>query len=227
MTTPIRIPALAALAAALLLTACASGGGATTTAYYDFGPLPRPEASATPATMVTPAMAATAATAAAQAAAPVPALPALIMADVSGPPALDTERMQYRLLYADARQSRPYAYNQWTSTPLQLLNQRIKARIAQGGVKVLSSTDSAASAALLRIEVDEFAQNFRSATSSSGDICLRASLFRHHRLVDQKTFQRSSPAPSADAAGGARALADATDALSADLLAWLAMLPQE
>jgi cholesterol transport system auxiliary component len=133
--------------------------------------------------------------------------------------------MNYRLLYSDARQSRPYAYNQWTSTPLQLLTQRMKARIAQSGVRVLSTTDAAASVTLLRMEVEDFAQNFDSATSSNGVVRLRASVFRNHKLVDQKTFSRSAPSPSADAAGGARALADASDAVASDVLAWLAALP--
>lgn len=205
MTNLSRLTALAALAAPLLLSACASGGGGrTATTLYDFGPLPQ-AAGATP---------------------PAP-LPALIVADVDGPPALDSERMQYRLLYADARQARPYAYNQWTSTPPQLLTQRVKARLAQAGVKVLTSTDVGSGAPMLRLELDDFTQNFASATESSGALAVRASLFRNHRLVDQRTFQRSSPAPSADAAGGARALADASDALAADLLAWLATLPPQ
>jgi cholesterol transport system auxiliary component len=133
--------------------------------------------------------------------------------------------MQYRLLYADARQSRPYAYNQWTNTPLQLLTQRIRTRIAQSGVKVLSATDAAASITLLRIEADDFVQNFDSATQSSGHISLRASVFHGHKLVDQKTFERTSAAPTPDAAGGARALSEAADAISGDILAWVASLP--
>ena len=188
-------------ALAVLLGACASKG--PTPAHFDFGPLPQQVTTAT--SSVGP----------------------LIVADVSGPASLDTERMQYRLLYADARQSRPYAYNQWTATPLQLMTQRLKARIAQSGVKVLSTTDAATGAMLLRTELDDFAQNFDTATASHGTISLRASVFRAHKLVDQKTFSRSAPAPSADAAGGARALADAADALSADVLAWLATLPAQ
>ncbi|RFP09154.1 ABC transporter [Duganella sp. BJB488] len=200
MTSAIR-NAIAIAAVAALLGACASKGQST--AQYDFGPLP-------------------------QAPAPAPAaIGALIVADIAGPNALDTERMQYRLLYADARQSRPYAYNQWTATPFQLMTQRMKARIAQAGVKVLSTTDAAASPTVLRMEVNDFAQNFDSATSSTGVVDLRASLFRNHKLVDQKTFTRSSPAPSPDAAGGAQALATATDAVTADVLAWLATLPPQ
>jgi cholesterol transport system auxiliary component len=186
-------------ALALLLGACASPG--PTTAHYDFGPLPAAPLSAS-------------------------RIGTLIVADIAGPAALDTEHMQYRLLYADARQSHPYAYNQWTATPFQLLNQRVKARVAQAGVKVLSTTDAAASPTLLRMEVDDFTQNFDSASSSRGTLSLRASVFRNHHLVDQQTFTRSMPAPTADAAGGARALAAATDAVTTDVLAWLATLPQ-
>ncbi|OEZ56250.1 ABC-type transport auxiliary lipoprotein family protein [Duganella sp. HH105] len=204
MTSAIR-NAIAVLAATVgmtvLLSGCASKGQST--AQYDFGPLPQPQAKAGAA------------------------IGAIIVADIVGPAALDTERMQYRLLYADARQSRPYAYNQWTATPFQLMTQRMKAQIAQAGVKVLSTTDAAASPTVLRMEVNDFAQNFDSATSSTGIVNLRASLFRNHKLVDQKTFARSSAAPSPDAAGGARALADATDAVTADVLAWLAALPPQ
>ncbi|WP_179676200.1 ABC-type transport auxiliary lipoprotein family protein [Duganella sp. 1224] len=194
---------LALGAAALLLGACATKG--VPTSQFDFGPLPAPSSAAAPSNAS--------------------GIGAIIVADVTGPAALDTERMHYRLLYSDARQSRPYAYNQWTSTPAQLLTQRIKARLAQAGVKVLATTDAAASATVLRMEVEDFAQNFDTATSSQGVLRLRASVFRNHKLVDQKTFDRSAPAPSADAAGGARALADASDAVAADMLSWLAALP--
>lgn len=202
MTTTLRNRIMMA-AAALALGACASKGQPTV--QYDFGPLPAATAAAAPASASN--------------------IGAIIVADVSGPAALDSERMHYRLLYADARQSRPFAYNQWTVTPLQLLTQRIKTSLSHGGVKVLSTTDAAASATVLRMEVEDFAQNFDTATSSQGVLRLRASVFRNHRLVDQTTFSSSKPAPTADAAGGARALADASDAVAADLLTWLAALP--
>ncbi|MFC3376424.1 ABC-type transport auxiliary lipoprotein family protein [Rugamonas sp. CCM 8940] len=203
---PRRSPALILALAALALAGCASKS--PTPARYDFGPLP--EVAATPGT-----------------AAGAPPLAALVLADVSGPAALDSERMQYRLLYADAQQTRPYAYNHWSGTPLQLLTQRLRARVAQAGVKVLAPSDAGAAAGttLLRIEVEEFTQTFSSASQSQGSIRLRASAFRNHQLLDQRTFARSSAAASADAGGGARALAEASDALSADLLAWLATLP--
>ena len=191
------------LAAGALLAGCASKSPPTT--LYDFGPVP----------------------AAALAAVPVTAAPlaTLVIADITGPSWLDSTHMYYRLLYADALQSRPYAYNQWNATPLQLLGARLKSRIAQAGVKVLSATDAAAGATLLRIEVDDFSQNFDAATHSSAHITLRASLFRGHRLLDQKTFARNAAAASADAPGGARALATASDLMAADLITWLATVP--
>lgn len=200
---------LAALSAAALLAGCASRGPLPT--LYDFGP-PGAPVSAPAGAPLLPSL---------------PPLPALVIADASGPSWLDSQRMYYRLLYADAQQSRPYAQNHWNTPPLQLLSQRVKSRIAQSGVKVLATTDAAAGVPLLRIEIEDFSQNFDSATQSSGQVSVRASLFRGHRLVDQKTFNRNQPSTSADAQGGARALAGATDAIAADLLVWLATLPKE
>jgi len=212
MTLPLRhagrrLGLLLMIAASAVLAGCASGGQPQT--LYDFGPLPASSASAS---------------ASAPAAARAP-FGALVMADATGPAWLDSQRMYYRLLYADAQQSRPYAYNRWNSTPLQLLTQRLKSRLAQGGIKVLATTDAAAGEALLRIDVDDFSHNFDSATSSSGQVTLRASVFRNHRLLDQRTFSHNTPAGSADALGGARALAAASDAIAAELQAWLQTLP--
>lgn len=190
------------LFALLALSACASKAPAPAT--YDLGPLPTAQAQAKPV-----------------------ATPALVVADVSGPASLDSNRMVYRLLYADAQQARPYAHNNWSVTPLQLLSQRLKGRIAQSGVKVLATTDAAVGLPLLRLEADDFSQHFDSATHSTGQVSLRASLFRNHKLVDQRTFTRSTEAPSADAAGGARALAASTDAIAADIVAWLSALPPQ
>ncbi|QBE64052.1 ABC-type transport auxiliary lipoprotein family protein [Pseudoduganella lutea] len=199
-----RLRSCAAIVAACtaLLAGCASTKAPAPTSF-DFGPVAAP---------VTPTPAAA-------------AIPALIVADVNGPATLDTDRMFYRLTYANAQQALPYAYNRWAATPLQLLSQRMKARIAQGGVKVLSTLDATGGVPVLRLEMDEFSQNFASATQSTANISLRASLFRGHQLVDQRTFTRSTEAPSADAAGGASALAATSDAIAADLLTWLATLP--
>jgi cholesterol transport system auxiliary component len=194
-------PLLLAAAGAALLAGCAAGGkGQASGTLYDFG---------SPASPV-------AATSAAQ------AVPAIVLTDVTGNAAFDNERMFYRLNYADPLQARSYANSRWSATPLQMLTQRFKSRVAQAGVKVLSTTDASAGVPLLRIDVDDFTHTFDSSTASYGQLVLRASLFQGHTLVDQRTFSRKVAAGSADAGGGARALAQAADAVSADMIGWLA-----
>lgn len=192
------LPAL--FACALLLAGCATDKAPAPTTF-DFGPATPGAPAATP-------------------------YGAVVVTDATGSAALDNERMFYRLHYADPLQARSYAQSRWSTTPLQLVTQRLKARIAQSGAKVLGATDASAGVPILRTEIDDFTHSFDSQTSSQGSVVLRASLFQGHKLIDQKTFSHKSAAASADAAGGARALAAATDAVAADIVAWLATLPQ-
>lgn len=195
---------LTPLLLALLLAGCASGGkGPSGNTLYDFGS-PAPGADPAPANGVASAV------------------PAVVITDVTGNAAFDNERMFYRLNYSDPLQARSYANSRWSSTPLQMLTQRFKSRMAQAGVKVLSATDASNGVPLLRIDLDDFTHTFDSATQSYGQLVLRASLFQGHTLVDQRTFSCKTNAASADAAGGARALAQAADAVSADMIGWLA-----
>lgn len=188
---------LSILAAVLVLAGCASSKTQEATTF-DFGPAAAQQTNA-------PA-----------------ALPAIVVMDATGPAALENERMYYRLNYANALEARTYANSRWASNPLQMVTQRMKARLSQTGMKVLSATDASTGVPLLRVEVDDFVHAFSSAGQSEGQLTLRASLFSDHRLLDQRTFTRTTPAPSADAAGGARALAASTDAVAADIQAWLA-----
>jgi cholesterol transport system auxiliary component len=192
---------LIAVAAAAVLAGCASSQENRANTIYDFG-----------------------SNAAATAAAPAAPLPALVVTDATGSAALDSERMFYRLNYADALQARSYAHSRWSTNPLSMVTQRLKARLAQSGMKVLSVTDAAAGIPILRIEVDDFIHAFSSARQSEGQLVLRASLFNGNALVDQRTFSRGTAATSADAGGGARALAASTDTVAADIGAWLSTL---
>ena len=198
--TPNRRSLLAAACAVLLLAGCASEKTPSNTTF-DFGPALAPAGPAAATGM------------------------ALVVTDATGSAALDNERMSYRLNYADPLQARSYAHSRWSATPLQMVTQRLKSRIAQTGTKVLSATDASDGVAILRTEVDDFTHSFDGPAQSYGQLVLRASLFQGHKLIDQKTFSRKSGAASADAAGGARALAAATDAVAADIAAWVATLP--
>ena len=185
---------------AILLSGCSTSSGTPKNTMFDFGP---------------------AIVGAAPAVAPISAI---VVTDVTGSAAFDNESMYYRLNYADALQTRAYTNSRWGATPLQLITQRLKSRIAQTGTKVLTTTDASAGVAILRSEIDDFTHSFDSQSQSHGQLMLRASLFQGHKLVDQKTFSRKTPATSADAAGGARALAASTDAVAADIVAWISTL---
>jgi cholesterol transport system auxiliary component len=191
--------AVLALLLGSTMSGCASNKNTGANTQFDFGPLGAPTAQAAQAPLA-----------------------AIIVMDATGSPTFENERMVYRLNYSDPLQARTYANSRWSANPLLLVTQRIKSRLAQAGVKVLSATDSSTNIPILRLEVDEFSHAFASTSASEGRLILRASLFNGHALTDQKTVMRAMPAPSADAAGGAFALAASTDAAAADILAWLA-----
>ena len=149
-------------------------------------------------------------------------LPAVIVAEVNAPAWLDSGRMIYRLTYANDQQMRSYAQSRWVMPPAKLFEQRLKARITQAGGVVLSAGDGATKLPLIKIDAEEFIQVFGSATESTAHVTMRVSLLRDRSLIAQKTFSKQSLASSADAAGGAKAIASACDALIDDVMAWLA-----
>lgn len=193
----------------LILFGCALAAGCATRseplALYDFGPLRVDHANGS-----NPG-----------------GLPPLSVAEINTPAWLDSQLMYFRLSYANQQQTRPYAHSRWSMPPVQLFGQRLKARIAQAGGVVLSATDGAAGLPVLRVDADDMMQNFDSASHSTVQISLRASVFNGRSLLAQKTFSRQAAAPSADAAGGAAAMAAASDALIDDMLVWLAGLPRK
>lgn len=161
----------------------------------------------------------------AQAGATGPRFAPLAVADISVPSWMDSTRIFYRLDYDNPLQARSYSQARWTMPPSRLFLQRLKTRLAQAGVPVLGASDGAIGVAQLRIDADDFSQVFESATKSSARIALRVSLLQDRKLVAQKSFIAVAPANSPDAAGGVLALAAASDALAADLTAWLSTLP--
>jgi cholesterol transport system auxiliary component len=199
---PYRLAVAVTVAGATLLAGCASNKGAPNT-IYDFG---------APSVQLF------------KAANPSSHLPPIVVMDATGGAVLDNERMVYRLNYADPLQARTYAGSRWSGTPLDLITRRLKVRLAQAGVTVLSATDAANRVPILRIEVDDFVHAFSSTSASEGQILLRASVLADHRLVAQKSFAHNAPAPSQDAAGGVAALAAGTDRIALDLKNWLSTL---
>ena len=189
----------------LVLGACSSLQPQTRATVYDFGPGVVADAAST---RMAP-------------------LPALVLGDVDASAALDTTAVLYRLLYSDAQQLRPYAQTRWSMAPAQLLRQRLREQLGQRRA-VLNAAQGVVvgkPAVNLHLELDEFSQLFDSANTSNGLVRLRATLGQGgqgvERLLAQRSFVVQRPAPSADAAGGVRALTQATDALIQEIDQWL------
>ena len=199
------------LGACLWLAGCATPDKPVRSTLYDFGP---------GVTTMQPA------TVAAQ------ALPPIVLGDVEASGALDGSFVLYRLGYADVHQLRPYAQARWSAPPPQLIRQRLREQLAQSR-PVLDMGESSGLARsggalprVLRLELEEFSHFFESQAQSWGLLRLRATLMEStpagEKLVAQRTMVFRMPAPSADASGGVRALAAATDAAAAEIGQWLA-----
>jgi cholesterol transport system auxiliary component len=192
---------------------------------YDFGPGVVPATATPPATT----------------------LPAIALADVDGAGSADTSTaVLYRLAYADVRQRLPYQLARWSLPPAQLVEQDLRAQLGQRRA-VLRTEDGLAAARsantansdgvaglsglggsqpdVLRVRLEEFSQVFTSAHDSVGLIRLRATLTEPtamgEKLHGQRLFVVQQPARSADAAGGTRALAEASAQVAQQLAQWL------
>ncbi|HEY0202033.1 MAG TPA: ABC-type transport auxiliary lipoprotein family protein [Burkholderiaceae bacterium] len=160
-------------------------------------------------------------------------LPAVALASVEGQGPLEgSTAMFYRLDYADARQTQPYAQARWSVPPTQLVRQALAARLGQrrpvlaaSESVLLSSYDDGSLPLVVRVELEEFSQIFTSAADSMGLVRLRVTLVDRtsagDKLLGQRMVVVQRPAPTPDAAGGVRALASATDQAAQDVARWL------
>lgn len=153
----------------------------------------------------------------------------IALAEVEAASALDSTAVLYRLAYADAQQLQPYAQARWSMPPAQLLHQRLRQSLAQHTAVTREGEVAAQRPVVLRLELDEFSQSFGAPDRSVGQIRVHATALQAtangERLLAQRDFAAQRPAPSADAAGGVRALTAATDAVVADIALWLSQLP--
>lgn len=149
----------------------------------------------------------------------------VLVPEVVAPEWLDSAAMSYRLAYDDAARPRIYASNRWVAPPALLVTQRLRAAvaIATGGRLVLPQ-DAAQSDWVLRVELESFSQVFDAPERSRVLVGMRATLIRAgtRQVVAQKTFSAEGGAASADAAGGAKALARAATEMVDSIVVWAA-----
>ena len=206
----VRTYGLLLIALALAVTGCIGcSSPAVQKQSYDFGPVSADASVTAPASMNTTRT--------------TPNL-AISLADINAPASLDSTAMLYRLQYDNAQQARPYAQHRWSMPPAQLLTQRLKTRIAAAGGTVIASRDAVSSLPVLQMDLDEFLQVFSSASSSTVQIQIRATVFKGRNLLAQRSFQQQVVTPTADAPGGAKAMVTASDALISDVITWMQTL---
>ena len=150
-------------------------------------------------------------------------MPPVKVLAVSAAKNLDTDSFVYRLKYADAQRTGSYADSHWTMSPAELLTQRLRAALASRG-PVLTGADPGR-APMLQVDLTDFEQVFDAPEQSHGEVSARVTLSQHGQVVSQRTFVARAPSYTADAAGGARALAAASDDLIAQMAAWLGVQP--
>lgn len=156
---------------------------------------------------------------------------ALILAPAADEMATTDSALYYRLAYANAQQLRPYALARWSQPPTELLTRALRERLGRDGA-VLSAQDAGLSVAgggapdVLRVRLEEFSQVFDTPEASHALVRVRASLVNsadgQERLRGQRVFVVQRAAATPDAAGGARALADAAAQVADELAQWLA-----
>ncbi|KND54702.1 putative lipoprotein [Candidatus Paraburkholderia kirkii] len=129
-----------------------------------------------------------------------------------------------KVLAVDAQRTGSYSNSHWTIPPAQLLTQRLREALAARG-PILSGADPVRAVPLLEVELTSFEQVFDAPEQSRGLVSVRATLTQQGRVVGQRSFTVSAPAPTGDASGGARTLSAASDDVIAQLSAWLAAQP--
>ncbi len=195
MIKPIRFIFTAIMTVALL-TACALGDRRPPAVLYDLGPLKRENTVQLPEDMP------------------------IINTKVSAPEWMNENLMIYRLDYVNDQQVRFYTESSWNTSPSRLFENRLDAYLASAGSSVTGAR-TALPAWILRIYLEDFSQHFASPEANASRIALRASLFKGRDLVARKTFQKDVASRSADAPGGARAMAQASDEMIAEIVDWM------
>ena len=137
--------------------------------------------------------------------------------EVRAAPWLDTSAIDYRMDYDDALKRHQYASSRWVGTPATLLGQQLRQQLG-----VVSVNGGVATDCLLRVELQEFSHVFVSPKTSNGLLQAQVSLIdAKRRQIAALPVSIESPAATADAQGGVKALVLSGRELGMQLGAWL------
>lgn len=141
-------------------------------------------------------------------------------------------QLHYRLAYANPHELHAYAQARWSLPPSQLVQQRLREHLSQGGRVVLSAEQGALAASIqgrqvpaLRLALEEFSHVFTAPEQSTGWVRIRATLVdpapQSDMLLAQRIFEARIPADASNAASGAQALAAGVDQIGQQMAQWL------
>jgi cholesterol transport system auxiliary component len=147
----------------------------------------------------------------------------LEVAQISVPEWLSGTAMYYRLDYRDDNQLAAYAQSDWIAPPAAMLEPILRRSLAGGGWRaVIGPRNPATADASLQLRLDDFSQAFAQPGESEGVLDATATLIDSHndRVIAQKHFHVEVAAATADAQGGAEALAEASRKFAAQVQGW-------
>lgn len=147
--------------------------------------------------------------------------PWAIALEVRAGPGLEGNGIRYRLAYAEAERVREYSLARWAAPVADLLSRRLSADL---GASTIQGKGGAP--CILRVELGEFAQVFRTSIQSEGLVAARLSLLGRSGELASVSLTKTSLAPTPNAAGGVNALVLASDQLAFGIHDWLKSLPQ-
>lgn len=148
----------------------------------------------------------------------------LRIARIEMPAWLRDTGLYYRLAYRHDNAIAVYANSDWAAPPAGMLEQRLRHALADSGWRAVVGPDSNAQADFtLHVRLDDFSQAFTSASESFGVLDATVTLIGvGDAVLAQRHFRFQVAAPTADAAGGVKALDAASRDFAQQLRGWLA-----
>ena len=168
----------------------------------------------------------------AEASQPATPLPPIALADFTSAGVPDgRSALFYRLAYSNAQMLYPYTQARWSQPPTTLMQLAVRDRLGvrrsviYGDQNIDQQIKGGQSPTVLRAELEEFSQVFQSEKDSVGLVRVRVSMVDSLKagdeLIGQRVFVAQRPAPTPDAAGGAKALSDAAAQVADEIAQWV------
>lgn len=148
----------------------------------------------------------------------------LRVARIEMPAWLQGTGLYYRLTYRNDAVVAAYANSDWAAPPAGMLEQRLRTALADGEWRaVIGPASNAQADFTLHVSMDDFSQVFTSPGESFGVLDATVTLDgANDAVIAQRHFRFRVAAPTADAAGGVKALDAASRGFAQQLRNWLA-----